>query len=648
MSNKSSDKLGKVNSQIKETKETAKDLAKVANKEIPEGLSSILQITSKIAETVKELSIYTDKIVQIQIEKGKELAQGIDQNAEKTISSTQVTAIKAESIMNEYLAKIGVKSEEQSEKYQQQVETNKKLLETTVDDINKKYDGSDIGLFNYKAHKENVEKHIEELNKYRQSLQLAAVNTTFIYDSMSKEYDKDSEQYKKIQADKKKALEDLQKQMLSADKTLKETNASYLSSWENRWKAVETKMKTVEKNMKNFTHEQLEPGVNAAFGTITNIYEQQIKTYDKKISYLEKDYKKKQATLDEELKTLTANVTTERKALAELETEKQEAEARQKSYEAQMKRLQEEFGVKDKSKDSEEDIVSIPEGESEGDTPKHTEDEIAQAQERFDQLNALNDAEKENAKKKADEIRQANISIFESEQEVLDEKKRIENEKKNLEKQLTAEKEKLEKDKQKKQERLDKIKRIKDKADHLVSMAKATTNIAEGITKALGYGPFIGPVLAAGLAVSGAVQLGIMAGQLKYMEDGGLLNGKRHRDGGMRIEGTNIEVEGGEYVVNRESTRKNIGLISYINKQRRALDSEDIHSYFSSPMPSQRASFLNVLEEGGQVPMMPVSNNIESEILHAVREINFQPRVAVTDIHHAQQQMTQVDEWVGM
>lgn len=47
--------------------------------------------------------------------------------------------------------------------------------------------------------------------------------------------------------------------------------------------------------------------------------------------------------------------------------------------------------------------------------------------------------------------------------------------------------------------------------------------------------------------------------------NGGLLNGPSHKKGGMPILGSNITVEGGEFVVNKRSTAKNIGLLQKIN-----------------------------------------------------------------------------------
>ena len=52
------------------------------------------------------------------------------------------------------------------------------------------------------------------------------------------------------------------------------------------------------------------------------------------------------------------------------------------------------------------------------------------------------------------------------------------------------------------------------------------------------------------------------------MGNGGILHGKSHKDGGMPIVGTNIEVEGGEYVVNKESTKRNLPLLENINNNK--------------------------------------------------------------------------------
>ena len=55
-------------------------------------------------------------------------------------------------------------------------------------------------------------------------------------------------------------------------------------------------------------------------------------------------------------------------------------------------------------------------------------------------------------------------------------------------------------------------------------------------------------------------------GSVVTKANGGLLNGPSHRNGGMPILGSNIEVEGGEFVVNKHAAKNNLGLLTSINK----------------------------------------------------------------------------------
>lgn len=57
-----------------------------------------------------------------------------------------------------------------------------------------------------------------------------------------------------------------------------------------------------------------------------------------------------------------------------------------------------------------------------------------------------------------------------------------------------------------------------------------------------------------------------ISGNVEKKAKGGLLNGPSHANGGMPIAGTNIEVEGGEYVVNKYATSKNLALLEAINQ----------------------------------------------------------------------------------
>ncbi|WP_255495492.1 hypothetical protein [Dysgonomonas sp. 521] len=162
-------------------------------------------------------------------------------------------------------------------------------------------------------------------------------------------------------------------------------------------------------------------------------------------------------------------------------------------------------------------------------------------------------------------------------------------------------------------------------------------------------GPIIGQILAAIQAAQGAVQVAIMTKQLAKLEDGGLLRGKRHSQGGMRIEGTNMEVEGGEFVINRISTDKNLGLVKYINEQKRELKPNDLNTFFSRSSQGLQPSFKSMLADGGQLPVIEPTNNIDNEsLIQAIKSIKIESKVAVTDIHKVEDSMVSVSGWSGV
>jgi len=97
---------------------------------------------------------------------------------------------------------------------------------------------------------------------------------------------------------------------------------------------------------------------------------------------------------------------------------------------------------------------------------------------------------------------------------------------------------------------------------------QAAANVAEAITKALASGPGIGQILAGVSAALGAVQIGVITTQLaqvRNLRQGGLLFGPSHENGGIPLGNTGVFAEGGEVVINRNSSTNYRGLLSEIN-----------------------------------------------------------------------------------
>lgn len=192
------------------------------------------------------------------------------------------------------------------------------------------------------------------------------------------------------------------------------------------------------------------------------------------------------------------------------------------------------------------------------------------------------------------------------------------------------------------QDALDKKRKEQEKRNSIV---QATINTATAITNALAVQPwFVGVALSAVAAALGAVQIAKIKSQ-KYA-DGGLLDGKSHSQGGMKIAGSNIEVEGGEYVINKYTTSKNLPLISYINTKRKEITAADLAEFFkikTTTIPSPKRMYA----DGGQLPQMKDFN--VKAIMKDTAVVDNRPIVvSVVDINRTQENVRRVKTLAGL
>jgi hypothetical protein len=668
--------LEKVDVKAKGMSVTAKDVADTYKNELKEIMEYIALQMAKIEAIITELSTHAGQAIEKNIEAGEKLAKNMEKSAEGGLSSIKIKAIEASTLIEAWIDKVTVKSEGQTEKLTQQVERNKELLAKSTE-ITKEYNEKEkeAGILNLKAHKENVEAHVGELKKYKLELEAASVQTKLYYSSVISQYSVDREEFKKVQEDKAKALKELQNKITETDKTLKESSSSYLDVWKNQHAEIKTKLdnffedgsggfdKFIEKNtfgLKGFLNE-FDESAKYLKENITALETKEKAANDEK-------YKKKIEKLDKELAEVRTEATKYEKEKEKAEKEQAEAKTKADKYKADIAKIKEAFEIKDtetnvESPDAATDTeklsssiesltTDIPESESSEDKNKvnpPSEEEMQAAQDRITELEALAKAEEDIVNAKKDEIEKANNAITESNRSVLLEQMRIEDDKKKLEEEKAKKDAEIAEKAQKRKDKLEKLEKIKAKAQLVLDIATATKEIAKGVATAWGKGPILGPPLAALVALNGAMQLKIMTTQLAKFADGGLLHGKHHSQGGMRIEGTNMEVEGGEYIINRESTGKNLGLVKYINEQRRELTPNDLNTFFSRSSQGLQPSFKHMFADGGQLPIVePVTNIDNDSLIKAIQSIKIEPKVAVTDIHKVQDSMVSVSGWSGV
>lgn len=675
--------LDKVDVKARGMSVTASDVADAYKDDIKDVMEYIVLQMTKIGAIVTELNTHVSKAIEKNIEAGEKLAESMEKSTESGLSSVKVKAIEASTLIEAWIDKVANRTEEQlinlQTKQAEQLDKNKELLEKSTA-ITKEYDEKDkeIGILNLKAHKENTEARIGELKKYKAELEATEIHTRLYYSSVISQYAEDSAEFKQAQEEKQKALEDLQIKIAETDKELKETNSSYWNTWKKQHQEIKAKLDDYSKDIEN------------QFDKFKGKYEDAVSKYTEfksqitqGIDALENDakkrneekYKKKIDKLDKELKEVRIKATEYEKEKAQAEKEQAEAKIKAEKYRDDIKKIKDSFEIKDSNAEEEnndpdktEEFIDISKsltGETPTDTNSEgkdgsegkkvtpvappTDEELKAANERIEELDKLAKAEEDIVKNKQEAIEEANNRITESNRSILLEEMRIADQKTKLQEEKAKKEEEIAKKAQKKRDALEKIEKIKAKAKLVFDIAVATKDIAKGVATAWGKGPILGPPLAALVALNGAMQLKMMTAQLAKFQDGGLLHGKRHSQGGMRIEGTNMEVEGGEFVVNRVSTDKNLGLVKYINEQRRELKPKDLDAFFARSSQGLEPSFKRMFAQGGQLPTIEPATNVDNDsLIKAIQAIKIEPKVAVTDIHRAQDNMVSVSGWSGV
>ena len=186
------------------------------------------------------------------------------------------------------------------------------------------------------------------------------------------------------------------------------------------------------------------------------------------------------------------------------------------------------------------------------------------------------------------------------------------------EKQLTEEKKKQAQKQEQLKKQQDALEKKRRQQEKRASIVQATINAFTAVSNALAVQPWF-----VGLALSGvALGLGMAnVAQIASQQyaNGGLLKGKRHSQGGMKIQGTNMEVEGGEYVTNRASTNANLPLLEYINSNRRTLTKDDLIKFYDNGKTTLiNRPMQTKFEEGGKLPQLSVDvkslmNNVQAQ-----------------------------------
>lgn len=264
--------------------------------------------------------------------------------------------------------------------------------------------------------------------------------------------------------------------------------------------------------------------------------------------------------------------------------------------------------------------------------------EIEESQEALDKATEMHDKSVDKLEESQNKVQELNDKMKNSSGAQLEALKQQQADEMLLLAQREAEEKRLAREKEKREKELAKKEKQQRKLELKMQLIEGIVNTAVSVTKALTWGWPLGAIFAGIIGAMGAMQTAIIRKQMSKLADGGLLQGRSHAQGGIPVGNTGIEVEGGEYVVNKRSTAKYLPLLQAINEEGAR----------KKTVANQLGKYAN----GGQLNYQRISSNLDSVdtnkvIQNSIDQIDMHPQVSVVDINRGQKNLTQVRQMAG-
>lgn len=216
-----------------------------------------------------------------------------------------------------------------------------------------------------------------------------------------------------------------------------------------------------------------------------------------------------------------------------------------------------------------------------------------------------------------------------------------------------AQEKKIEREKEKAEQKKKKLEHDQAVAKKKMQLAQAAINMAMSISMAaVNTWPVPAIPMMALAAAAGAAQIAAIQSQnIPSYGSGGVIQGKSHREGGVKVLGGQAEVEGGEYITNKVTTAKNVDLLEYINTKRRKINLEDLIDFYggNSQVKKSISTVRTKFADGGMIPTLRNDINLSDRMLTAFEDYSNRPvQVAVVDIIDRTQQVNDVKVMAGL
>ena len=178
--------------------------------------------------------------------------------------------------------------------------------------------------------------------------------------------------------------------------------------------------------------------------------------------------------------------------------------------------------------------------------------------------------------------------------------------------QAVVEQKRIQKEQEANEKRLEEIEYQRSVMQWQQSLNQALISNSLAIMNALATSPFVpnGIAMAALATSAGAVQIALIKKQKpKKYESGGVIEGKSHKDGGVKVLNGRAEVEGGEFITNKVSTMRNIELLTFINSKKKKVDLNDLIEFYSDNSSRKKVNLTGKFADGGTLPTIDISRD---------------------------------------
>lgn len=157
------------------------------------------------------------------------------------------------------------------------------------------------------------------------------------------------------------------------------------------------------------------------------------------------------------------------------------------------------------------------------------------------------------------------------------------------------------------------------------------------------------PMIAAATAMGAAQMAAIIANKPRKYADGGLLEGRSHAQGGIKVLGGHAEVEGGEFVTNRRTTAQNSDLLYYINSKKKKLDLSDMIEFYSSKPKKSISGMKRMFADGGELPTLRTDISLNSRLVDTMERYSERPvQVEVVEIMNKTEDVRRTQVLAGL